>query len=248
MPPKTKLPAEEIATLTKWVEMGAPWPPEQPAGPTAYEKPFDLQQRKAAHWAWQPISAPEPPPIKNDAWPASNIDRFILSRLETEGISPAVNADRHAFIRRVYFDLIGLPPPPEAVEQFVSDSSPQALESLVDRLLASPRFGERWARHWLDLVRYAETFGHEFDYPIEHAWQYRDYVIRALNADVPYDQFITEQIAGDLLPEPRLHPTENFNESIIGTGFWFFRRASACPGGCTATRGGARRQPDRRVG
>ncbi len=132
------------------------------------------------------------------------------------------SADRHALIRRVYFDLIGLPPPPEAVEQFVSDSSPQALESLVDRLLASPRFGERWARHWLDLVRYAETFGHEFDYPIEHAWQYRDYVIRALNADVPYDQFVTEQIAGDLLPEPRLHPTERFNESIIGTGFWFF--------------------------
>ena len=122
----------------------------------------------------------------------------------------------------MHFDLTGLPPPPEAVEQFVSDSSPHAIETLIERLLASPRFGERWARHWLDLVRYAETFGHEFDYPIEHAWQYRDYVIRALNADVPYDQFITEQIAGDLLPDPRRHPTEKFNESIIGTGFWFF--------------------------
>ena len=119
------------------------------------------------------------------------------------------------------FDLIGLPPTPDEIDAFLRDDSPDAFDKVVDRLLASPQFGERWARHWLDLVRYAETRGHEFDYVIPNAYQYRDYVIRAFNADVPYDQFVTEHVAGDLLDQPRLHPTEGFNESILGTGFWF---------------------------
>ncbi len=125
------------------------------------------------------------------------------------------------WLRRVYFDLIGLPPTPAEIEAFLADRSPIAFEKVVDRLLASPHFGERWGRHWLDLVRYAETFGHEFDPPIPNAHQYRDYVIRALNADVPYDQFVREHVAGDLI-KPRLNPAGGFNESILGTGFWFF--------------------------
>jgi hypothetical protein len=161
------------------------------------------------------------PAVKNQAWPRSDIDRFVLAKLEEKGLSPAGPAERRTLVRRVYFDLLGLPPTPAEVDQFVNDPSDGAFESLVDRLLASPHFGERWGRHWLDLVRYAETFGHEFDYPIPSAREYALYVVRAINADVPYDQFAREHIAGDLLPEPRVNPTEGFNESIIGTGFWF---------------------------
>ena len=149
------------------------------------------------------------------------MDRFILAKLEAKSLSPAPPADKRTLLRRLSFDLIGLPPSPEEVEAFVKDESPDAYEKVVDRLLASPQFGERWARHWLDLVRYGESRGHEFDYTIPNAYQYRDYVIRALNADVPYNQFVTEHVAGDLLEKPRLNPTDGFNESIIGTGFWF---------------------------
>jgi hypothetical protein len=206
------------------VELGAPWPAANSAvvHPAETSQAFDLAARKAAHWAWQPIAHPTIPAVQNAVWPANVIDRFILARLEEQRLTPADAADKRTLIRRAYFDIVGLPPSPEAVDRFVDDDSPHAFERVVDELLASPRFGERWARHWLDLVRYAETYGHEFDYPIEHAWQYRDYVIRALNADVPYDQFVIEHIAGDLLREPRLHPTEKYNESIIGTGFWWF--------------------------
>ncbi len=154
-------------------------------------------------------------------WPAEPLDRFVLSRLEQKDLQPAPPADRHTLIRRAYFDLIGLPPTAEKVQQFIHDPSPQAWTNVVDGLLASPQFGERWARHWLDLVRYAETRGHEFDFDVPHAWQYRDYVIRAFNADVPYNQFVTEQIAGDLLEQPRTDPTGATNESVLGTGFWF---------------------------
>ncbi len=136
-------------------------------------------------------------------------------------MEPPALAERRVLVRRAYFDLLGLPPKPEEIDAFIRDTSPQAWPELVDRLLASPQFGERWARHWLDLVRYAETRGHEYDYEIPNAWQYRDYVIRAFNADVPYDQFVREQIAGDLLHRPRLDPTGRVNESVIGTGFWF---------------------------
>lgn len=220
MPPKGKLPAAEIVTLTKWVEMGAPWPKED--GPKVLTKDFDLAKRKAEHWCWQPLQQPAIPTVKNEAWIKQPLDKFILAKLEAANISPALPADKRTLIRRVYFDLIGLPPTPDEVNAFLKDESPQAFEKVVDHLLQSPHFGERWGRHWLDLMRYAESRGHEFDYTIPGAWQYRDYVIRALNADVPYDKFMTEHIAGDLLVQPRVNPERKFNESILGTGFWFF--------------------------
>src|SRR5262249_3096902 len=181
---------------------------------------FDLAKRKKEHWAWQPIRPLALPRVKDTAWPLGPADRFILAKLEEKGLKPVPAADRRTLIRRVYFDLIGLPPTPEEVEGFVRDQSPDAYAKVVDRLLASPHFGERWGRHWLDLVRYAESRGHEFDYTNPNAYHYRDYVIRALNADIPYDQFVTEHIAGDLLQRPRLHK-DGFNESILGTAFWF---------------------------
>jgi hypothetical protein len=221
MPPKSRLPAEEIAALTKWVEMGAPWPQEESSAATApSNSEFDLAQRKAEHWCWQPLSNPPVPQIRNPQSAIRNpIDAFIQAKLEAKGLSPALPADPRTLLRRVYFDLIGLPPTPEEVEAFLADTN--SFDSVVDKLLDSPHFGERWGRHWLDLVRYAESRGHEFDPNIPNAFEYRDYVIRALNADVPYDQFVIEHVAGDLLDKPRLHPTEGWNESIIGTGFWF---------------------------
>ncbi len=220
MPPKSKLPAAEIAVLTKWVELGAPWPKEEVAGVGEKSKSFNLAERKASHWCWQPIQNPPLPPVKNAAWVKSPIDAFILAKLEASGLVPNGAAPKHTLIRRAYFDLIGLPPTPEQVAAFEKDESPEAFAKVVDELLKSPHFGERWGRHWLDLVRYAESRGHEFDPNIPNAWEYRDYVIRALNLDVPYDQFVTEHVAGDLLKQPRLNPDTKFNESILGTGFW----------------------------
>ncbi|WP_206028496.1 PSD1 and planctomycete cytochrome C domain-containing protein [Thalassoroseus pseudoceratinae] len=220
MPPKGKLPDREIEILVRWINMGAPWPDEPAPTAEATIEEFDLAQRKAEFWVWQPITDPKAPLVQQDNWPRNNIDRFILARLEEAGLRPSGDADRTALLRRLYFDLIGLPPTPAQVQSFLADESDGAVEKVVDELLSSPHFGERWARHWLDLVRYAESRGHEFDNDTPNAFQYRDYVIRALNADVPYDQFVREHIAGDLLPKPRLHPTEKFNESVLGTGFW----------------------------
>ena len=155
-------------------------------------------------WAWQPIRAQTPPTVSNRGWVHDPIDQFILAKLDQASLSPAAPADRRALIRRATFDLTGLPPTPREVEDFVADSSPDAFTNVVDRLLASPHFGECWARHWMDLVRYAETYGHEFDYPIANAWRYRDYLIRAFNEDVPYDQFVMEHVAGDILPQPAI--------------------------------------------
>ncbi len=182
---------------------------------------FDLAERKREHWAWQPIRPARPPEVRNTNWPRDPLDRFLLAKLEARELAPAPTTDKRTLLRRLSFDLIGLPPTPEEIEVFLRDDSACAVEKVVDRLLGSPHFGERWGRHWLDLVRYAETRGHEFDYPIPSAYHYRDYVIRALNADVPYNQFVLEHLAGDLLPTPRLHPMEGFNESILGTAFWF---------------------------
>jgi hypothetical protein len=244
MPPKSRLPSEEIAALTKWVEMGAPWPEKTGTVSSLAAASFDLSKRKAEHWCWQPIQAPTLPLLRNPQSANRNpIDALILSKLEAAGISPAPLADPRILIRRAYFDLLGLPPPVEELEEFFAlspslipsvrpsnkavreaerrNDEEKAYSALIDRLLASPHFGERWTRHWLDLVRYAESHGHEFDYNIPNAFEYRDYVIRALNADVPYDQFVIEHVAGDLLENPRLHPRDRFNESIIGTGFWF---------------------------
>ncbi len=227
MPPRAKLPDAVIADLTAWVKMGAPWGVERAPRVSGGSDAFDLAKRKREHWAWHPIQNQKPSAVKNQAWPRSDIDRFILARLEEKGLSPAAPADPRTLVRRLYFDLIGLPPSPQELETFLRENgndqtvTQPALEKLVDRLLDSPHFGERWGRHWLDLVRYAESRGHEFDYTLPNAHQYRDYVIRAFNADVPYNQFVAEHIAGDLLPKPRMHPTEKFNESILGTGFWF---------------------------
>jgi hypothetical protein len=222
MPPKAKLPDAAIADLAAWVKMGVPWPREDtPKSPVASKATINLNQRRREHWAWQSIRPPAFPVVRDQSWLQTPIDRFILAKLEARGLAPAAPADKRTLIRRVTFDLTGLPPTPAEVDAFLADASPDALERVVDRLLASAHFGERWARHWLDLVRYAESRGHEYDYVNPDAYQYRDYVIRALNADVPYDQFVTEHIAGDLLDRPRLHPTAGFNESILGTGFWF---------------------------
>jgi hypothetical protein len=221
MPPKGKLSGAEIELLERWVAMGAPWPPEEEAGNQGMIPGFDWLQRKAEHWVWQPVSHPPLPEVKASHWPRDDIDHFILAKLETEGLTPTGDADRATLLRRLYFDLIGLPPTPQQVEDFLADTSADATPRLVDGLLASPHFGERWGRHWLDLVRYAESRGHEFDNDAAYAWQYRDYVIRAFNADIPYRQLVLEHVAGDLLSEPRLHPQSGANESILGTGFWF---------------------------
>lgn len=228
MPPDSRLPDETIAILEEWVRRGAPWSGGE-ATPVAQQESLDIAQRVAEHWCWQPRGNPSPPDVRDAGWPKDSLDHFILERLEQNGLSPAGEADRRTLIRRLSFDLIGLPPTADEVQSFISDTSPDAVERLVDRLLASPHFGERWARHWMDLTRYAETCGHEFDYPIPYAFEYRDYLIRAFNQDVPYDDLIREHIAGDLLPQPRRHPELGFDESILGTGFWHLHEATHGP-------------------
>ena len=228
MPPDTKMSAEEIEILTKWVKDGAAWP-ETGETEEVQREAFDLEARKASHWVWKPIKQPRVPSVEDADWPADPVDNFILKKLELAGLSPAVEAERRVLIRRAYFDLIGLPPSPEMVESFVSDENPRAFEKVVDGLLESDRFGERWARHWMDLIRYAESGGHEFDYEIRNAFRYRDYLIRAFNEDVSYKQLLQEHIAGDLLARPRRHTTEDYNESILGTGFWFLGEAKHSP-------------------
>jgi len=221
MPPKGQLPAQEVATLVRWIDMGAPWPQETEPVASTKRNSFDLEDRKSTFWIWQPVIAPKKPTVKDGAWPKNEIDHHILADIEKAGLQPSQDADRAALLRRLNFDLIGLPPAPKEIAAFIADKSHKATERVVDRLLDSPHFGERWGRHWLDSVRYAESRGHEFDNDTPNAFQYRDYVIRALNADLPYDQFVREHIAGDLLPNPRLHPDQKFNESVLGTGYWF---------------------------
>ena len=227
MPPKGMLPKEQIADFEEWVRLGAPWPGgDKPVASTA--KPvFDLNERKR-FWCWQPVRSYSPPAVQKSEWPANDVDRFILAKLEENHLDPAPEADRRTLIRRLSFDLTGLPPSPEEVLRFVNDPDPKAWDDLVDRLLASPGYGERWARHWLDLVRYAETMGHEFDYSIANAWAYRDYVIRAFNQDIPYSQFVREQVAGDLLPA-RYDPTGRLNESQTATAFLWLAQQTHSP-------------------
>jgi hypothetical protein len=227
MPPSSKMPDDEIELFTRWIDMGAPWTPGEKVQESRQK--FDLAQRAADHWVWRPVVRPDLPGVTQADWSKDELDLFILKKLEARGLHPAADADRPTWLRRVYFDLIGLPPTPDQVAAFVNDNSADAFANVVDELLDSPRFGERWARHWMDLVRYAETCGHEFDYPIPHAYQYRDYLIRAFNQDVPYDQLIREHLAGDLLPQPRLSLKESYNESLIGTGFWFMGEAKHSP-------------------
>ena len=219
MPPNGNLADYEVADFTEWVKMGAPDP--RPDSTAAVKKGIDFAEARK-FWAFQPVKDLPPPAVKQESWPVSAIDRFILARLEAKQLAPAPPADKRTLIRRVTFDLIGLPPTPGEVEDFLADRSPEAYAKVVDRLLASPHYGERWARHWLDLVRYAETNGHEFDNDKIDAWRYRDYVIRAFNQDLPYNQFVKEQIAGDLLPQKRLSSDGAYWESPIGTSFFWF--------------------------
>ncbi|MFO1078762.1 MAG: DUF1549 and DUF1553 domain-containing protein [Planctomycetota bacterium] len=190
----------------------------------AQGKPFDLAARKAAHWAWQPLAAASPAP----ADPDRAIDALLGERIAAAGLAPAPEAPPGVLLRRLWIDLVGLPPSAESAARFLADPSPAAYDREVDALLASPQFGERWARHWLDLVRYAETLGHEYDFPIPNAWRYRDYVIRAFNADVPYDQFVREHLAGDLLPEPRRNAAGD-DESVQATAAWWFAEQTHSP-------------------
>jgi hypothetical protein len=229
MPPKGKLKDEEIAILTKWIDSGAKWPASPvPVKKGATKGEFNLAER-AKHWSFQPLAQVSPPVVKRRDWPTADSDRFILAALEAKGLEPAPQADKRTWLRRVSFDLIGLPPVAAEIDAFLSDETPQAYEKVVDRLLDSPHYGERWGRHWLDLVRFAETYGHEFDYEIPNAWRYRDYIIRAFNADLSYNKLVIEHLAGDLLREPRRHPTEKFNESVIGTGFFWLGEAKHSP-------------------
>ena len=231
MPPKEKLAPEVVENFRKWITAGAPWP-DEPVPHTNGKVAaggFDLKQRRAEHWCWRPLAVPDIPAVNRTDWPRSPLDYFILHRLEAAGLRPAEPADDRTWLRRVYFDLSGLPPSLDEIARFLNDKAPDRREKVVDQLLTSPHFGEKWARHWMDLVRYAETYGHEFDYPINFAQEYRDYLIRALNADLPFDQFAKEHIAGDLIKTPRLNPLENFNESVLGTGFWYLGEATHSP-------------------
>ncbi len=206
MPPKGKLATAAIADLEHWVRLGAPMPSVTNTVAQAAGIDFDAARR---HWAYQPIRQPPLPTAKDRGWPAGPIDHFVLEQLEVRGLSPSPPADRRTLIRRAYFDLIGLPPTAAEVEAFANDPAPDAFARVIDRLLASPHHGERWARHWLDVARYADTkdgvlmYGDDRIRPF--AYTYRDYVIRALNADTPYDRFIHEQLAADLI-EPKVEP------------------------------------------
>lgn len=215
MPPKYQLPPKIVSDLEQWVQSGASWPADSSA---TTEIATDQKPAAKNHWAFQPLRANAPPTVHNEAWPQNQIDRFILANLEHKSLTPASPADKRTLIRRAYFDLIGLPPTPEEVEAFLKNDSPNAFAEVIDHLLASPYYGERWGRYWLDLARYADTNGADENYAFPNAWRYRDYVVRAFNADKPYDQFVTEQLAGDLLPGASASESEK-QDHLIATGF-----------------------------
>ncbi len=211
MPPpemKRHLSEREIALLKRWIDEGAKWEP---------------------YWAFIPPVKPQVPEVRENQYVSNDIDNFIISKLADHQLIPAKVIDKPGLARRLAFTLTGLPPEPEMVSSFVNNNSPGAYEAQVDHYLESQHFGEQWARHWMDLVRYADTRGHEFDYTIIGAWRYRDYLIRAFNNDVPYDQLVKEHLAGDLLETPRLNVTEGFNESVIGTAFFCLSEGKHSP-------------------
>ncbi|QDU19800.1 PSD1 and planctomycete cytochrome C domain-containing protein [Urbifossiella limnaea] len=210
MPPTGKLPADEIAILTRWVEAGAYWPATA-ARPVVPPEVGVLTPERLRHWAWQPVKATDPP-APAGAGAGHPIDRFVLTTLAAKGLKPAPPADRRTLVRRATLDLLGLPPTPEEVEAFVADDSPDAYPRLIDRLLTSPHYGERWGRHWLDVARFSDGHGSFLDpAPLPEAWRYRDWVVKALNDDLPYDAFVKQQIAGDLLRDAP--------EAAAATGF-----------------------------
>ncbi|GAB4134869.1 MAG: PSD1 and planctomycete cytochrome C domain-containing protein [Planctomycetaceae bacterium] len=220
MPPKDKLSRKQIADLTAWVKMGAPWPNAKPVtiGKVESVGPNFTKEEKA-FWSFQTPKRPALPNVRNRKWVRTPIDTFILSRLEAQGLKPAPEADRRTLIRRLTFDLTGLPPTVEEIREFLSDKRPDAYERLVDRLLASPLYGERWGRHWLDVARYADSNGMDENLAFAHAFRYRDYVVNAFNQDKPFDQFVREQLAGDLLPAKPGETLAEKNERLIATGF-----------------------------
>lgn len=217
MPPTGKLSDDELSAIREWVKIGAPWPAatgEVVAAPTA-KKGYSRGQKE--FWSFRPLKPTAPPAVRNESWIRTPVDRFILSVLESRQLTPAAPADKSTLIRRAAYDLTGLPPTEAEVRAFEADSSPNAYEKVIDRLLASPRYGEKWGRHWMDVARYADSTGADEDYRYPHAWRYRDYVIDAFNQDMPFDRFIREQIAGDLLPPS---PGKDVNTAgIIATGF-----------------------------
>ena len=219
MPPKTKLPQAEIQNLSEWVRTGAPWPnAEVPAvQPSAASSDHaDFTEAEKSFWAFQPVVEPTVPAVENPGWAKTPIDRFVLAQLEAKGIRPAQASDKRTLIRRATIDLHGLPPTREEVAAFLADDSSGAFARVVERLLASPRYGERWGRHWLDVARYADSNGMDDNLTYADAWRYRDYVIAAFNDDKPYDQFVREQLSGDLLTT---WSDESRAESLIATGF-----------------------------
>jgi len=215
MPPDKKLSAAQIADLETWIRSGAADPRNADPGSAPRPKYGMSLEDGRKFWSFQPVADPPIPAVKNPAWVATSVDAFILDRLEKAGVAPAPQADKRTLIRRATFDLTGLPPTPAEVDAFLADDSPTAFEKVVDRLLASPRYGRRWGRHWLDVVRYSDTSGNASDYPVPQAHRYRDWVIEAFNRDLPYDRFLREQIAGDLLTGP----AEGRNDRTIATGY-----------------------------
>lgn len=221
MPPGERLPEKVVDDLVQWIRRGAADPRDHPVdSATAANQAWEAQYAERRQWwSLQSVRNPDVPDVQDREWPAGSIDRFVLASLEERGLQPAPRTDRRTLARRLSFALTGLPPTNTDVEAFVNDSSADAWQKQVDRLLASPRFGERWARHWMDVVRYTDTYGYEWDIPAKGAWRYRDYLIRAFNDDVPFDRLVREHIAGDLLARPRINETEKINESLLGLMF-----------------------------
>jgi cytochrome c553 len=211
--PKEKLPDEVIKDFERWVTLGAPDPREGKVEKKA--NVIDIEKGRE-FWSFQPPKKPSAPPLKDATWAKTEIDRFVHAQRESRQLKPVEDADKSTLLRRVYFDLIGLPPTPEQVRAFLSDASPKAFERVVDELLKSPQFGERWGRHWLDVARYAESSGKTVNITYPHAWRYRDYVIDSFNKDKPYTQFLKEQLAGDLLPSSS---DAQKAEQLVATGF-----------------------------
>ena len=211
MPPEKQLPDPVIADFEKWIKMGAP---DSRDGESITETGIDFAAA-ADFWSFRPIQDPEVPPVRDAGWPVSDIDRFVQSQWESTGLTPVGDAEPRVLLRRVYFDLTGLPPTPQRLAEFVAEPSSAAFELVVDRLLDSPQFGERWGRHWLDVVRYGESTGMERNFTYPYAWRYRDYVIASFNQDKPFDRFIVEQVAGDQLPT---ESRTKRDEQLIATG------------------------------
>ncbi|MFO1094155.1 MAG: DUF1549 domain-containing protein [Planctomycetaceae bacterium] len=226
MPPKAKIPLSEIAAVTDWIRRGAPWPGERASmnngANTSDDASGNFTPDQRNYWAFRPPTAAPLPAVRDTSWVRSPIDHFVLCRLEAQQMSPAPPAEKRTLIRRVFFDLLGLPPTPDDVAAFLSDDAPDAYERLIDRCLASPHYGERWGRYWLDIARYADSNGLDENLSQAHAYRYRDYVIAALNADKPYDVFIHEQLAGDLLnadPATATTDVELAVQRVVATGF-----------------------------